>query len=162
GERVAAGATRLLVILLDALREREMNHRAHGGLIDAQAEGHRADHDAHFVGHPFFLILAAGRALHLAVITDGGDAVFLEEIDSVTNARDRGSVDDHASVRDLSYGAEQQLILRSGAASANDVSQIGAAKAGNVLVGIAQAELLDDVVADALGGAGGRSEEHTS
>ena len=35
GERVAAGASRFLVILLDALREREMNHRAHGGFMDA-------------------------------------------------------------------------------------------------------------------------------
>src|SRR4029077_6140491 len=94
-------------------------------------------------------------ALHLSVITNGGDAVFLEEIDSVTHARDRGSVDDHASVRDLRDGAQQQFILRSGVTLANDVSQIGAAKAGDVLVGIAQAELLDNVVADALGGAGG-------
>jgi len=79
GECVAAGAARFLVVLLDALRQREMNHRAHGRFINAQAEGHGADHDAHFIGHPFFLVLPAGAAFHLSVITDGGDAVLFEK-----------------------------------------------------------------------------------
>ena len=157
GEGVAPGAACLLVILLDALREREMNDRADGGFVNAQAEGHGADHDAHFVGHPFFLILAARGALHLAVIADGGDAVFLEEIDGVTHAGDSGSVDDDAAVRDLFDGSEEEFILRFGVALANNVPQIGAAKAGDVLVRIAQAELIDDVVADPLGGAGSES-----
>src|SRR6202521_2333704 len=134
-----------------------MNHRSYGRFINAQAEGHGAHHDAYLIGHPFFLVLAPRGVLHLAVIADGGDAVFLEEIDGVTHARDGGGVDNDAAVRDLSYGAKEQIILRSGVALANDVSQIGPSKAGDVFVGIAEAELLDDVVADALGGAGGES-----
>ena len=156
-ERVAAGAACFLVILLDALWQREVNHRPDGRFVDSQAEGHGADHGAHFIGHPFFLVLAARGAFHLAVISDGGDAAFLEKIDGFTNARNRGCVDDNAAVCDLPDGAEQQFILHPGVTLANDVSKIGAAKAGDMFVGIAKAELLDDVVADALRGAGGES-----
>jgi len=54
------------------------------------------------------------------------------------------------SVRDLFCGAKQQFILRSGVTLANDVAQIGTAKAGDMFEGIAKAELFDDVMADAL------------
>ncbi len=37
-EAVASGAPRLLVKLLDGFRQREMDHGAHGGFVDAQAE----------------------------------------------------------------------------------------------------------------------------
>src|ERR1700720_4464354 len=37
GERVAPRAACFLVVLLDALWKREMNHRAHGRFVDAQA-----------------------------------------------------------------------------------------------------------------------------
>src|SRR5690242_13629212 len=132
-----------------------MNYRADGGFVDAQAKGHGANHDADFIGHPFFLILAAGGAFHLAVIADGGDAVFLEKVYGVSHTGDGGRVDDDAAVGDLLDGAQQQFILRASIGLANDVAQIGAAKAGDVLERLAEPELLDDVVADALGGAGG-------
>ncbi len=154
GEGIASRAARFLIVLLDAFGEREMNHGAHGGFVDAQTEGQGADHDAHFIGHPFFLVLAPSGAFHLAVIADGGDAVFLEEIDGVSHACDRGGINDDASVRNLPNGAKEQFILCSGVRLADDVTQIGAAKAGDVLIRIAEAELLDDVVADALRGAG--------
>ena len=92
GEPVTPGAARFLVVLLDALRERQMNYHSHGRFIDAQPEGHGAHHDAHFVGHPLFLVFASCAALHLSVISNGSDAVFLEEIYGVANARNRGSV----------------------------------------------------------------------
>ena len=49
--------------------------------------------------------------------------------------------------------------MRSGVTLADDVSQIGAAKAGDVFVGITEAELLDDIVADALSRAGGEGDD---
>src|SRR5260370_31410615 len=79
-QRVSTGAARFLVILLDTLRQREMNHRAHSRFVDAQAEGHGADHDAHFIRHPFFLVLPPRGAFHLAVIAHGRDSVFLQKI----------------------------------------------------------------------------------
>src|SRR5229473_8000586 len=138
-----------------------MNHRAYSGFIDPQAESHRAHHDAHFIGHPFFLVLAPRGAFHLAVIADGRDTVFLQEIDCVSHARDCRGVDDDAAVRDSLNGAQQPFILRFCVTLANDVSQISAAKTRDVFVRIAQAKLLDDVVPDALRGAGGESSDGT-
>src|SRR5713101_3652166 len=132
-----------------------MDDGAHGGLVDAQAEGHGADQDAHFVGHPLFLVFAACAATHLAVITDGGDAVFFEEIDGFSHASDGGRVDDDAAVRDLPYGAKEEFVLRAGVGLADDVAEVRAPKTGDVLVRIAQTELLDDVAANVFGGAGG-------
>ena len=95
------------------------------------------------------------RALHLAVVADGGDAVFFEEVDGFADAGDGGGVDDDAAVGNLPHGAKEEFILRAGVGLADDVAQIGAAKAGDVLVRIAKAELVDDVAANAFGGAGG-------
>ena len=81
--------------------------------------------------------------------------------DGVSHAGDCWGVYDDASVRDLRDGAEQQLVLRSCVTLANNVTQVGTAKAGDVSVRIAQAELLDDVVANALGGAGGEGGDGT-
>ena len=155
GEAVTAGAACFLVILLDTFRESEMNDGAHGGLVDAQAEGHGAHQDAHFVGHPLFLVFAAGAAIHLAVIADGGDAVFFEEIDGFSHASDRGRIDDGAAVRDLPHGAKEGFVLCAGVGLADDVAQVRAAETGDVFVRIAQTELLDDVAANAFRGAGG-------
>ena len=68
---------------------------------------------------------------------------------------DRGRVDDYASGGVGSQGAHEQSGLRARVALFDHVTQIGAMKAGDVLIGIAQAELLDDVVADVARGAGG-------
>src|SRR6266404_9588780 len=155
GKAVAAGAACFLVVLLNALRESEMNDGAHGGLVDSQAERHRADQDAHFVGHPLFLVFAAGAAFHLAVVADGGDAVLFEEIDGFSHASDGGRVDDDAAVRDLPHGAEKQFVLRSGVGLADDVAEVPTAESSDVFVGIPEAELFDDVAANALCGAGG-------
>src|SRR6266404_2112094 len=155
GKAVAAGAACFLVVLLDTLRESKMNDGAHGGLVDSQAEGHGAHQDAHFVGHPLFLVFAAGAAIHLAVIADGGDAVFFEEIDGFSHASDRGRIDDGAAVRDLPHGAKEEFVLCAGVGLADDVAQVRAAETGDVFVRIAQTELLDDVAANAFRGAGG-------
>src|SRR5439155_16591391 len=45
---VASGAARLLIILLDRLRHREMNYSSHRRLVDSQSEGDRPDQHGHF------------------------------------------------------------------------------------------------------------------
>src|SRR6266446_2376771 len=155
GKTVAAGAACFLVVLLDTLRESKMNDGAHGGLVDSQAEGHGADQNTHFVGHPLFLVFAAGAAFHLAVVADGGDAVLFEEIDGFSHADDRGRIDDDAAVRDLPHGAKEEFVLRSGIGLADDVAEVRTAETSDVFVRITEAELLDDVAANALRGAGG-------
>jgi len=86
GETVAAGAACFLVVLLDALRESEMNDGAHGGLVDSQAKAWCRPEYA-LRRHPLFLVFAAGAGFHLAVIADGGDAVFFER--STVSPRER-------------------------------------------------------------------------
>src|SRR5712691_6669131 len=76
---VAPGAPRLLIILFDRFRQREMNHGAHGGFIDAEAERDRADQHAHSVRHPALLVAPPVVDLHLAVIRDGGNPHRLEK-----------------------------------------------------------------------------------
>src|SRR6266852_6094968 len=138
-----------------------MDDGAHGGLVDAQAEGHGADQDAHFVGHPLFLVFAAGTAIHLAVIADGGYAVFFEEIDRFADTSDGGRVDDDAAVRDLSHGAKEVFVLRAGIGLADDVAQVRTAETSDVFVRTAEPELLDDVAANTLRGAGGERGDGT-
>ena len=94
---IAPGAPRLLVILFDGFRQREMNHRAHRGLVDAQSESDRADQHANFVGHPHLLVAPACSGIHPAVIGDGGDSLLLQKIHRLFHARNRGRIDDHVS-----------------------------------------------------------------
>ena len=101
GQAVATGAAGLLIELLDAVRQTETNHRAHIRFIDAEAEGDGADEDVHFLRHPPFLVGAAGVGVHLPVIADGGDAIFLQTIDKFADAGDGGAIDDNVAGRDL-------------------------------------------------------------
>jgi len=115
-----------------------------------------------FIGHPFFLVLAPRGAFHLAVIADGSHAVFLQEIDRVSHARDcRGG-------KTMMLPSDTCFTARSShsfcvfcVTLANDVAQIGTAKAGDVFVRLAQAKLLDDVMANPLRGAGGERGDRT-
>ena len=61
GATVPARASRLLVILLDRWRQRQVNDRSNGGFIDAKPERDRPHQHAHFIGHPALLILTAHR-----------------------------------------------------------------------------------------------------
>jgi hypothetical protein len=146
-----------LVQLLDAFGQTEANDGADVGLVDAEAEGDGADQNADFFGHPLFLIFAAGRAIHLAVIADGGDAVFFKEVDNFADAGDRGRIDDDVAVRRVFYGGEHHGVLEIAVALFDEIAKVFAMEAGNGFEGIAQFELADYVVPDALGGTGGES-----
>src|SRR2546427_10817983 len=69
---VAPGAPRLLVVLLDRFRQREMNHGAYGSFVDTQSESYGAHQHAHFVRHPALLVAPSSAGIHLAVICNGG------------------------------------------------------------------------------------------
>jgi hypothetical protein len=157
GQAVASGAAGLLIELLDAVRQPEPNHRAHIGFIDAEAEGDGADKDMNFLSHPLFLVGAAGGGIHLAVVADSGDAAFLQAIHKFANASDGGAINDDIAGGDLFYGFEDKFVLQGFPGFADDVAEVFAAEAGDGFQGIAEFELLDDVVADLLGGAGGES-----
>src|SRR3989475_11008039 len=72
---VAPGAPRLLVILLNRFRQREMNHGAYGSFVDTQSESYGAHQHGHFVRHPAFLVAPSSAGIHLAVICNGGNSL---------------------------------------------------------------------------------------
>src|ERR1700687_4933666 len=94
-QAITPRSPRFLVILFHALWQRQVNHRAHGGLVDPQAEGQRAHQHAHLVTHPFFLIFAARLRLHLAVVADGRYPIFFEDVNRLSHSCDRRRVHNH-------------------------------------------------------------------
>ena len=94
---VAARTSCLLVILLDRFRQRQVNHGAHGRLINPQAEGQRTHQDRDLVGHPALLVAPALIGIHLAVVGDRRDPVLGEEIHRLIHSRNGRGVDDHVA-----------------------------------------------------------------
>src|SRR5271166_1707057 len=155
GQAIASGAAGFLIELLDAVRQAEAHDGPDIWFVDAEAEGDGADEDAGLFGHPLFLIFAAGAAVHLAMVADGGDAALFEEINDFADTRDGGGVDDDVAVLHFFYRFHDVVVLHAAFALADNVTEIFAAEAGDGFEGIAEFELGDDVVADLLGGAGG-------
>jgi hypothetical protein len=159
GQSIAPGAAGLLIELFDAFGQAEADHGADVGFVDAETESDRADEHASFFGHPLFLILAARGSVHLAVIADGGDAVFFKEIDDFAYTGHRWGVDDDVAVFHFFYGFDDTVVLHGSLALADEVAEVFAAEAGNGFQGVAEVELVDDVVADLLGGACGEGRD---
>jgi hypothetical protein len=94
------------------------------------------------------------------VVADRDDTVLFEHIDGFFDAGDSGGINDDVAFPVVADGAHQQLELDILAfALAYDITQVGTVKARDVLVRIAQLELLQNVVTDAAGGAGGEGSD---
>ena len=75
GLTVAPCAARLLVVGLDVARHVQMGDKAHIGLVDAHAKGHRGHHhQAVFAQKPVLVGLPQGRR-HAGVVRQGADAL---------------------------------------------------------------------------------------
>ena len=94
GRTVAAGAAGLLVIALDALRQVEVRHEAHVGLVDAHAEGDGRDHHDAVLALEACLPLGAGRGVEARVVGEGRDALGLQPLGRLVHALARQAVDD--------------------------------------------------------------------
>ena len=132
-----------------------MNHGAYGRLVDPQAEGDGAHEHARLVVHPAFLVAAAQGILHLAVIGDRGDAALGEGVDGAFHLLYGGRVDDGALSGIGAQPRQEQRQMRVAVALAHYIAQISAVEAGDVLMGVAQLQLFEDIVPHAAGGAGG-------
>src|SRR5260221_6510220 len=119
-----------------------MNHRAHGGFVDAQAKSYGAYQHANFVRHPAFLIALAGARVHLGVIGDGGDAFFREIVDRLFDASDGRRVDDYVVARMGAHGGDQQArLLAAVFALLHQGAKIGSMEALDVFVWLLALEL---------------------
>ena len=75
---VAAGAPRLLYVVLQRIGDVVMNHQPHVALVHTHAEGRRGDDDAYMVVHEGLLVGDFLVRIHLAVEGKGPEAVVGE------------------------------------------------------------------------------------
>ena len=153
GQAVAPGAAGFLVVALDVFRQVVMNDPADVGLVDAHAEGDGRADDAGLVPEEKILVAGPLGGIEAGVVGPRTEAAAGERLGDALGGGAAGAVDDAAlgltgadEIDDLFCG----LILGDDA-----VGEIGAVEAGDEGGGIAQAEVLDDVGADAAGRGGG-------
>ena len=91
------------------------------------------------------------------MIGRGRDTALFQEIYRLLHARDGRLVDDYVAFVVSAHQRLQQAQHFSALALFGHVTQIGAVEAGNVFVRVTQLKLVEDVVTDPLGGAGGES-----
>ena len=152
-------AAGLLVVLLNRLWQRQMNHGPHRRFVDAQPEGDGSHQHSHFVRHPSFLILPAQGRFHLRVIRNRRNPALLQVFDRLLHSANRGRIHDHALPRVVAQSAGEQLQLRPRFALMHHVAQILAMEAGDVEIGLAHLQLLQNVVPDLPRRAGGEGRD---
>src|SRR5215472_15103437 len=99
---VASRASRFLVILLQGLGQRQMNHGTDSGLVDPEAKGDCADHHRYFIGHPAFLIPTTVIGPHLGVIGHSRDSLVFQLLDGLFDFVDGWAVDNDVAFRMMS------------------------------------------------------------
>ena len=133
-----------------------MNHRTYRSLVNTQSKGYGADQHAHFIRCPALLVAPARLRVHLSVIGDGRDSALLQKVHCLLYSVYRGRVNDHVTAGVFAQRANQQVVLHPVFAFFDQILQVGTMEAGDVLVGIAQTKLRDDVMADLARRAGGK------
>ena len=77
---IAAGASRLLVVRLDALGHVVVNHVAHVGLVDAHAKGVGGNHHLNIVVDKGALALTAGVVAHAGMVAANANAAGAQRL----------------------------------------------------------------------------------
>ena len=152
GRAVAAGAAGLLVVGLEAARQRPVPDRAHVGLVDAHPEGVGGDDDVRLAAHE--RVLRAGALVGAEARVVGGrvDAFGAEHRRDLLGRLARAAVDDRRAVlRVLEAGDERRPLARDTALTVEreDVeTQVGPVEAGPHTLGFPEAEPGDDLLCD--------------
>ena len=98
---VAPGASDLLIIAFDVLRQIVMQNKANVRLIDAHAEGDGRHHDLRVVADERLLIALPRRVLHSGVIRLHGKMLPRERVGHVLDLLARRAIDDAGLIRKL-------------------------------------------------------------
>ena len=151
---VAAGAPRLLVVALKALRYVVVYDEADVGLVDAHAEGDGGYDDVDLLHQEVVLRLCARGGVQSGVVALRLDVVGPQHVGQVLDLLSRQAVDDAALAGVLLDEAHDVLVnvLR---LLPHLVVQVRTVEGRLELVGIGNAEALLDVGAHLVGGGGG-------
>jgi hypothetical protein len=112
GQPVATGATGLLIVGLDALRQVQVGDKAHVRLIDAHAEGDGGDDDDALAAQELGLVGAAHVGRQAGMIGQRVEALALQEGRGVVHLLAREAVDDTGVARVLGAQELEQLLPR--------------------------------------------------
>ena len=93
------------------------------------------------------------------MVRDRRNSLIFQEVNRLLHLINGRRINNHVAARIFVQRFYQKSGLGLGIAFVHHVTQIGAVKAGNVLVRIAQAELVNDVVPDPACGAGGKGSD---
>ena len=115
GQAVASGASGLLVVALDALRQVEVRDEPHVGLVDAHAERDGGDHHDAVLAEEARLVGRPHRRRQAGVVRQGGDALLAQCFGRLLHRLPRQAVDD-AGVA-VVLGADQLEELGDAAAA---------------------------------------------
>ena len=145
GQPVAAGPAGFLVIAREGFGQRVVGHQSDVGLVNAHSESDGGgDYGNRAVNKPF-LGQAAGGGVQAGVIGGGGVALAGQILGQFLSFLAGKAIDDGG----LAAPCVQQFPQGGGGSrlGADDVSQVGAVKAGDELRRIPQPELVNDVLA---------------
>ena len=91
---VAARAARLLIVALERVAERVVDHEAHVGLVDAHAESVGGHHHADFVREPLLLAQRPFGVAQPAVVGRGRDTLPAQHVGDLLGPFARAHIDD--------------------------------------------------------------------
>ncbi len=152
---VAAGAAGLLVVALDRLRQVQVGHEAHVGLVDAHAEGDRGhDHDP-VLAQEAGLVRGARGGVHARVVAHRVDALLHQEGRGLLHGGPREAVDDAGVPLVLGPDQLQQLLERV-VLRGDPVLDVRPVEAGDEVPGLVEAEPGGDLGVRGRGGRRGQ------
>jgi hypothetical protein len=123
-EAVAPAAPGLLVVGLEARRQRPVGDRSHVGLVDAHAEGVRRDDDLGAILHEGLLAGAPLLRTHAGVVGDGRQTLFAQPRGDGVGVLSRAAVDDRRPRALVAEHVQQRRPLARDRALALDADHV--------------------------------------
>ena len=150
GQAVAPGATRLLVVPLDRLRQVEVGDEPHVGLVDAHAERDGGDHHEALLAQEPALVAGAHPGVETRVVRQRGNAVLHEELGCLLHGCPRQAVHD-ARVSGVLGAQQREQLLQRLLLGLDAVLDIGPVEARHELFRLREVEALGDLLARGVG-----------
>ena len=152
-EPVTAGASRLLLVMLERSRRSRVNDEPHVRAVDAHAERHGRDDDVRALAQERILMAGAVVIRKTGVIRQRCDAGLRQPRSKSIHFAARGAIND-SRLAPVSRQHIEQLLLQGGARE-RPIGQIGTIERSHELEWLVETELRGDIAPDASGRGGG-------